>query len=436
RKQADDFYAQNSIEHYKYWHDFAEKNLFGIEINEQIARTAKMNMIIHDDGHTNVISADGLLPSEEIIKRTNNQGFVYNRFDFIVTNPPFGSSVKQTEQAYMKNYDLAMKEIDWLNSKGKSSERDNQNTEILFMEQCYNFLREGGCLAIVIPDGILTNSSLQYVRDWLEEKFRIIAVISLPQTAFQATGAGVKSSVLFLKKYDLAISQKIQSQKLALQDEIRVKYDYERLLTKLDNEKKNKINKLIGFDNVEGLTGKELKDSDVFKEWKKEVNNEFQERKDELKESLLEEYTREKQRLFNDYEIFMAIAEDIGYDATGKATNNNELDFIGEELARFIVSIEKGEDSFFLSDNVDKNKIFLVKLNELEGRLDPLFYNIFVMNTMKKILNSKYNKIKFIEIIDEFRGGPMGFHLHTYDYRDSGIPLLRIGNLKDVYLNP
>ncbi|CAC5345664.1 MULTISPECIES: N-6 DNA methylase [Planktothrix] len=389
RRQADDFYDNDPVKHYRYWHDFAEKNLFGIEINEQIARTAKMNMIIHDDGHTNVIAADGLLPSNEIIKKTNNQGFANNRFDFITTNPPFGSTVKQAEQAYLKNYDLAMKEVDWLNSKSKSTERENQNTEVLFVEKCYEYLREGGYLAIVIPDGILTNSSLQYVRDWIEEKFRIVAVVSLPQTAFQSTGAGVKSSVLFLKKYDLATTENIQARKLGLQDEIKIKHNYEDLLTELDKEKKEQIKKLSGFDKGSNLEGKTLQDSEDFKEWKKEVNNEYRERIDEIKENLVEEYITEKQRLFNDYEIFMAIAEDIGYDATGKATNNNELDLIGEELTRFIDSIESGEDSFFLSDNVDKNKIFLVNKNNLYVRFDSKYYALINENILA-------NKTKFI----------------------------------------
>ena len=98
------------------WHDFAAKNLFGIEINDQIARTAKMNMIIHDDGHTNVISHDGLYRIDYIAEKTNNQGFKANSFDFIVTNPPFGSIIKQSEQAYMKSdgnsapyYDFSLK---------------------------------------------------------------------------------------------------------------------------------------------------------------------------------------------------------------------------------------------------------------------------------------------------------------------------------------
>jgi type I restriction enzyme M protein len=99
RNQARDFYTEGTVDHYRYWHDFAQNNLYGIEINEQIARTAKMNMIIHDDGHTNVIAADGLLPIADIkdadgnitqrgiYSRTDNKGFQFNRFDFIITNP-------------------------------------------------------------------------------------------------------------------------------------------------------------------------------------------------------------------------------------------------------------------------------------------------------------------------------------------------------------
>jgi len=83
---------------------------------------------------------------------------------------------------------------------------------VLFIEQCHHFLNDGGYLAIVIPDGVLTNSSLQYVRDQIEDWYRIVAVVSLPQTAFTATGAGVKSSVLFLRKYSANKTHALQQQ--------------------------------------------------------------------------------------------------------------------------------------------------------------------------------------------------------------------------------
>lgn len=160
RQQAGDFYEEGTIEHYNYWHDFASKNLFGIEINEQIARTAKMNMIIHDDGHTNVVSSDGLLRDDMIRYKTDNKGFEYGTFDVIITNPPFGSTVKQTEKAYLHQYSFGNKDVDWLDTRNTAvKQRDSQSTEVLFIEQDKNFLREGGYLAIVIPDGIITNSS-------------------------------------------------------------------------------------------------------------------------------------------------------------------------------------------------------------------------------------------------------------------------------------
>jgi type I restriction enzyme M protein len=84
------------------------------------------------------------------------------------------------------------------------------------LEQCHKFLTEHGYLAVVIPDGILTNSSLQYVRDNIEEMYRIVAVVSMPQTAFSATGAGVKSSVLFLRKHKAKQTEKISNQKAKL----------------------------------------------------------------------------------------------------------------------------------------------------------------------------------------------------------------------------
>ena len=73
---------------------------------------------------------------------------------------------------------------------------------MLFIEQDYKFLKEGGYLAIVLPDGILTNSSLQYVRTQIEDWFRIIAVVSLPQTAFMANGAGGEKFRIVFKEMD------------------------------------------------------------------------------------------------------------------------------------------------------------------------------------------------------------------------------------------
>lgn len=347
REQANKFYdkIKNEKDHYKYWHDFAEKNLFGIEISDQIARTAKMNMIIHDDGHTNVIASDGLLSDTDMQLKSGNKEFKYNSFDFIITNPPFGSSIKQTEKAYMNNYNLALKDVDWLstNSNNKATIRESQSTEVLFLEQCHNFLVDNGYLAIVIPDGILTNSSLQYVRDNIEEMFRIVAVVSLPQTAFSATGAGVKSSVLFLRKHKKETTEKIISEKAKLKEKIKMESQFISSVEKWEKEKTNALKKLeINAKAREPLADK-LQINELIKIEKTASQTAFTDKVNIFKEELTEKYFLEKQKSLDDYAIFMAIAEDIGYDATGRNTNNNELIEIGNELAKFILQINSTE---------------------------------------------------------------------------------------------
>lgn len=328
---------------HKHWHDFASSNLFGIEINEQIARTAKMNMIIHDDGHTNVISSDGLVRADVIQKKTDNKGFEYGTFDYIITNPPFGSSVKQTEKAYLHQYSLGNKDVSWLDTKNSAVKgRANQSTEVLFIEQCHNFLAENGFLAVVIPDGILTNSSLQYVRDNIEEWYKIIAVVSMPQTAFAHTGAGVKSSVLFLRKWPKAITEKYQTLKAELQTKIKTENKYLAEVARIEKEKKTIIKNHTGFENTTGIQDKkELEKTELFKSWKKETGDNFNQQINDLKEDLADQYIALKQEKLDDYPIFMAIAEDIGYDATGRETGNNELEVIESELKRFIAETNK-----------------------------------------------------------------------------------------------
>lgn len=329
-----------------YWHDFAENNLFGIEINEQIARTAKMNMIIHDDGHTNVVASDGLIPPEDLQQKTGNSGFRSNSFEFIITNPPFGSVIKQTEKAYLHQYSLAARDVDWLNPASKAADRPSQSSEVLFIEQAEQYLTDGGYLAIVLPDGILTNSSMQYVRDYIGDTFRIVAVVSLPQTAFMATGAGVKSSVLFLKKYSRTEKENRQAVRTEIQSFLLSESDNGMELFSLLEQKKKEIakyNKLIRIAERDSDA-----DSQRLKEVRQSVIDDFDEKIEKVKELLTDAYETQHKALLMNYPIFMAIAEDIGFDATGKETGKNELIPIAKELGKFIEAIENGKDCFFL----------------------------------------------------------------------------------------
>ena len=233
--------ARQAKDHWTYWHDFAEKNLFGVEINEELARVAKMNMIIHDDGHTNIVGHDALdffvRPKDAEGKpKGENRSYLYDRnktlradkFDLILTNPPFGSVVKRTEkgEGYLEQFDLRnyigksttgtepdeseKAEKDAKRGAKAVKDRASIKTEILFLERVHSFLKPGtGRTAIVLPDGILTNSSLQGVRDWVLAHFQLLAVVSLPQFAFAHYDAGVKASLVFLRR--LADDEKVRA---------------------------------------------------------------------------------------------------------------------------------------------------------------------------------------------------------------------------------
>lgn len=195
RNQAGEYYEKGTQEYYNYWHKYAQKHLYGIEINDEIARVAKTNMIVHGDGHTNVISYDALDSIDKM--HDHNPHFSRNKFDLILTNPPFGSTIHKAEKPYLTEYELGNTH----DSKGKVKPRKNQSSEILFIERVWEFLKPGtGKAAIILPDSILTNSSLQYVRDFIFEKFQLLAVVSLPQSAFAHFGPGVKASIIFVRK--------------------------------------------------------------------------------------------------------------------------------------------------------------------------------------------------------------------------------------------
>ncbi|MCL0106803.1 N-6 DNA methylase, partial [Peptococcaceae bacterium] len=162
--------------------DFAHKQIFGIEINDRIARIAMMDMIIHEDGHSNIECNNALLDFDKFDKVRDIRP---NKYSIVFTNPPFGAIVK--DKIILNKFELG---------KGRKS----QKTEILFIERCLELLKEGGKLGIVIPDSILTNSTLQYVREYILKNSKIVAIISLPQHAFSPSGAGVKASLLFLEK--------------------------------------------------------------------------------------------------------------------------------------------------------------------------------------------------------------------------------------------
>ncbi|EPT9363135.1 N-6 DNA methylase [Campylobacter upsaliensis] len=321
REKCENHYKDKKDEVQKFlcWHSFAEKNLYGIEINGGISQAAKMQMIIHDDGHTNVITADGLDSFENFIKKNNK--FQKNTFNFIFTNPPFGSSIPASKP-YFEDFSFAKSEVHFIDKiidKKSPKDLSAQKSEILFLERYFEFLKEGGIVACVLPDGILTNSSLQNVRDYLLERFYLLASFSLPQHTFSNYGAGVKSSILVLKKKDKkaikafldkkeaiqnAITQKHKDEILSLRDELKA------LITPLQKELKA----------LEKMQDKDLKTQEQIATLKEKIANhrETYRYKEELVRDKICTEVSEKLKQLESYEVFMAIIENIGFDATGK----------------------------------------------------------------------------------------------------------------------
>ena len=194
--------------------DIASHNLFGTDANPRMARTAKMNMIMHGDGHSGIHHHDGLL---------NVNGIFEERFHVILTNPPFGSHVSKTlliteddrftdevmiakyKEQYGERYEVAMQQITKNINKpllnlyhtGKMTGL----TEVLFLERSLNLLVPGGRMGIVLPEGVMDGNKLHNVRQYIESRARILFIVSLPEEVFMKSGASIKPSILFLKKF-------------------------------------------------------------------------------------------------------------------------------------------------------------------------------------------------------------------------------------------
>lgn len=212
--------------------------IYGTDANPRMARTAKMNMIMHGDGHGGVHHHDGLL---------NVNGIFENRFDIILTNPPFGARVEKdlkiseadrfTDEAkissyverYGEAYNKALRQVnDNINKSLLSLYKiDSSLTEVLFIERCLNLLKPGGRMGIVLPEGVLNNPNLQKARDFVEGKAKILLIVSIPQDVFIASGATVKPSLLFFKKFteeEATTYSQIQNQ---AQSEFALRYQKE-----------------------------------------------------------------------------------------------------------------------------------------------------------------------------------------------------------------
>lgn len=196
--------------------------IYGTDAEPRAARTAKMNMIMHGDGHGGIHYHDGLL---------DINGIFGGRFDLVLTNPPFGSNVGADQKVggsdetrvpvdatYLQRCRECGYGASWEESHNRLLQaaasktpildlfeigrgKNNRPTELIFVERCLNLLKPGGRMGIVLPDGNLNNPSLAWLRRWAEGRAKLLAVVSLPEETFRSSNATVKASLVFLRKF-------------------------------------------------------------------------------------------------------------------------------------------------------------------------------------------------------------------------------------------
>ena len=299
--------------------------IYGTDANPRMARTSKMNMIMHGDGHGGVHHHDGLL---------NVNGIFEERFDVILTNPPFGSRVdkslkiseadrftdevmiKKYEKRYGDDYKKALRQVN--DNIGKSvldlfdTGKMSGLTEVLFMERCLRLLKKGGRMGMVLPEGVLNTSNLAKVREYFEGRAKIILICSIPQDVFIAAGATVKPSLVFFKRFTEEEEKQYSECAKQAQDEKRA-------------EKQSQIDEL----NVEK---EKLSDSKT-REDKARVKA-IQRQLALIEEQIIEEAKPRVKELF-DYEIPIALVNDAGITTTGAVSENNELPKLEKEFAAY-----------------------------------------------------------------------------------------------------
>lgn len=180
----------------------ALSNINGIDKDYFLSKVAKAYMAIIGDGKGGIFCEDSLDRSENWNNKTRiNIGL--NKFNVLITNPPFGSKIAVTGEEKLSQYDLAHK---WkFNKKSGEWEKGILNKkgtpQILFIERCLQLLQDKGRMAMVLPDGIYGNESLGYVRNWLFTKARIVAIIDVPLEMFMPN-TGTKTSIIVLQKME------------------------------------------------------------------------------------------------------------------------------------------------------------------------------------------------------------------------------------------
>lgn len=288
---------------------WADEYIYGIEINSDLAMATKVNMVGHGDGSANIEPQDGLIDFKNyhrqlaIKKESKVYPFPVNeQFDVVVSNPPFSVTVdRDTAKQFPKLYLRGKKIAETL----KNNNKLEVDTENLFIERWYQLLKEGGRLGVVLPESVFDTTSNRDIRLFLYKYFWIKAVVSLPHLAF-APYTQTKTSLLF--------AQKKTEKEVEEWNKLWAKYEKEYKELDFEIKKLLKSDKEQNKDRFIELLIKLLWEENFEVEDKKLSFKELKEKYEEsIKEADLEWWVFKNVSKEQNYPIFMAHAEEIGY---------------------------------------------------------------------------------------------------------------------------
>lgn len=368
--------------------------IYGTDANPRMARTSKMNMIMHGDGHGGVHHHDGLL---------NVNGIFEERFDVILTNPPFGQNVdknqliskadkftdenmkKKYKAKYGDAYDEALKQVDEHIGKSLISLYDlgstSTLTEVLFMERCLRLLKKGGRMGMVLPEGVLNNKNLRAVREYFEGRARLILICSIPQDVFIAAGATVKPSLVFMKRFTAEEELEYAKCKNEATAEITALHQEELdlLISKittcdsqtivLKNTLKDVRDRFKQTKKDSTIIQKEIEDIQQKQKANKETRKNAEKRLKELYAQIEEEIKPVIKTKF-DYDIPIAKIEDAGITTTGAASNGNQLPNLVKEYREYYKSTNLWTNNSVNYKYISKDNSYYRLLDTQEVKLN------------------------------------------------------------------
>jgi len=181
--------------------EFALNRIRGIDKDYFLAKVAKAYMAIVGDGKSGIFCEDSLENPQNWNSKTREKIHL-GEFSVLLTNPPFGSKIPVRGEEKLKQFEFGYKwKLDKKTEKWVKTEKlkEQEEPQVLFIERCLSFLKDGGRMAMVLPSGILGNEQEAYLRQYIQEKGNLFAIVELPFETF-SPNVTINTSVLFIQK--------------------------------------------------------------------------------------------------------------------------------------------------------------------------------------------------------------------------------------------